>query len=188
MAPVRDSERIYDEFLVASAMGGDRQALDRLIARWQPRLLRHAWRVLGDAERARDVLQEAWIEILRGLGRLKDIAAFPAWAYQIVSRRCYRTLDGASKEPIESVEAGPSQEPATSERESGEYSYDLGLVVRALTGLPAPQRAALALFYLEGMTVAEIAVALDVPTGTVKTRLLHARTKLRVQLEGESRG
>lgn len=188
MAPVRDSERIYDEFLVASAMGGDRQALDRLIARWQPRLLRHAWRVLGDVERARDALQEAWIEILRGLGRLNDVAAFPAWAYRIVSRRCYRTLDSASRDPVESVEAGLSQEPATPERESGEFSYDLGLVVRALTELPAPQRAALALFYLEGMTVAEIAVALDVPTGTVKTRLMHARTKLRVQLEGESHG
>lgn len=188
MAPVRDSERIYDEFLVASAMGGDRQALDRLIARWQPRLLRHAWRVLGDAERARDALQEAWIEILRGLGRMNDVAAFPAWAYRIVSRRCYRTLASTSREPFESVEAGLSQEPKTPERESGEFSYDLGLVVSALTALPAPQRAAIALFYLEGLTVAEIAVALDVPPGTVKTRLMHARTKLRVQLEGESHG
>ncbi|MEG3193627.1 sigma factor, partial [Lysobacter sp. D1-1-M9] len=66
----RDSERLFDEYLVTAAATGDRQAYIRLVERWQPRLLRHAWRVLGDAERARDMVQEAWIEILRGLGRL----------------------------------------------------------------------------------------------------------------------
>jgi RNA polymerase sigma-70 factor (ECF subfamily) len=86
----RDSERIYDEFLAAAAVAGDRQALTRLVARWQPRFLRHAWRVLGDAERAGDIVQEAWIEILRGLPRLDDVAAFPAWAFRIVTRRCWR--------------------------------------------------------------------------------------------------
>jgi len=184
---VRDSERIYDELLVATATDGDRQALDRLIARWQPRLLRHAWRVLGDVDRAQDALQEAWIEILRGIHRLNDVAAFPAWAYQIVSRRCYRALNRSARAPFEE-EVVQAEEPRVSERESGEFSYDLSLVLAALAGLPAPQRATLALFYLEGMTVAEIAVALDVPPGTVKTRLMHARTKLRTQLDGESRG
>ncbi len=52
--------------------------------------------------------------------------------------------------------------------------------------LPASQRAALALFYLENLSVAEIAVALDVPPGTVKTRLMHARRKVRDILEGEA--
>lgn len=65
----RDSERIYDEYLVAAAVAGDPAALSRLVARWQPRLLRHAWRLLGDAERAKDMAQEAWMEILRSLAR-----------------------------------------------------------------------------------------------------------------------
>jgi len=46
----RESERIYDEYLVAASMTGDKQALSRLVARWHPRLLRHAWRLLGDPE------------------------------------------------------------------------------------------------------------------------------------------
>lgn len=49
---MRTSEQIYDEYLVASAVTGDRPALERLVARWQPRLLAHAWRVLGDPDRA----------------------------------------------------------------------------------------------------------------------------------------
>ncbi len=57
----RDCERIFDEYLVTAAVTGDREAFGRLMARWQPRLLRHAWRVLGDAERARDMVQEAWV-------------------------------------------------------------------------------------------------------------------------------
>jgi RNA polymerase sigma-70 factor (ECF subfamily) len=94
----RDSERIYDEFLVSAAKTGDRPALSRLVARWQPRLFRYAWRVLGDSERAKDALQEAWMEILRGLGRLDDVAAFRAWAFRIVTRRCQRRFRGTARE------------------------------------------------------------------------------------------
>jgi len=184
----RDSERIYDEFLVSAAATGDRAALDRLVARWQPRLLRHAWRVLGDAERARDVVQEAWMEIIRSLVRLDDVAAFPAWAYRIVSRRCYRVFGRMVREPFEPEEAGLLAEPAVPEHASAEFASDMDKVMAAVAALPPPQRAALALYHLEGMGVAEIAVALDVPPGTVKTRLMHARRKVRGRLEGEGNG
>lgn len=185
---MRDSERIYDEYLVACARTGDRGALERLVERWQPRLLRHAWRVLGDAERARDMVQEAWIEILRGLHRLDDVVAFPAWAYRIVSRRCYRALGRAAREPLEPEEAGLANEPPLAERETAEFASDMDALRAAIASLPAPQRAALALFYLDDMSVAQVAVALDVPPGTVKTRLMHARRKLRARLEGEGDG
>lgn len=184
----RDSERVYDEFLVTLAATGDRGALDRLVVRWQPRLLRHAWRVLGDAERARDVVQESWMEILRGLSRLADVAAFPAWAYRIVSRRCYRTAGRMTREPFEPEEAGLAAEPASPEHASAEFASDMDKVMAAVAALPPAQRAALALYHLEGMGVAEIAVALDVPPGTVKTRLMHARRKVRERLEGVSDG
>lgn len=184
----RDSERIYDEFLVTACATGDRAALDRLVARWQPRLLRHAWRVLGDPERARDVVQEAWMEILRGIGRLDDVAAFPAWSYRIVSRRCYRALGRRAREPFEPEEAGLAVEPAAPGHASAEFASDMRKVMAAVAALPPPQRAALALFHLEGMGEAEIAVALDVPPGTVKTRLMHARRKVREQLEGGRNG
>lgn len=73
---------------------------------------------------------------------------------------------------------------ATPEHTSGEFAADVCAVMNAIATLPGPQRAALALFYLEELSVAEIAIAIDVPPGTVKTRLMRARNKVRTILEG----
>jgi RNA polymerase sigma factor (sigma-70 family) len=180
----RNSERIFDEYLLAAALTGDRPAWQRLVARWQPKLLRHAWRVLGDAERARDAVQDAWIEILRGIGRLDDLAAFPAWAFQIVTRRCQRLFRGADQQRKAAEGLIVDDAEIASASDEGEINADIAQVLTALQELPDAQRSVLALFYLESLSVAEIAVALDVPPGTVKTRLMHARNKIRAQLEG----
>lgn len=181
----RDSERIYDEFLVAAAITGDQPALLRLVARWQPRLWRHAWRMLGDPDRARDMVQEAWMEILNGLRRLDDVAAFPAWAYRIVTRRCQRAFVAAGRSLLVSADNDSEPIQEAPEHASGEFAAELSIVLEAIGQLPASQRAAMALFYLEELSVAEIAIATDVPPGTVKTRLMHARRKVRAILEGE---
>ena len=181
----RDSERIYDEFLVAAAMSGDRLAWSRLVTRWQPRLLRHAWRLLGEAERAKDIVQEAWVEILKGLGRLDDVVAFPAWAFRIVTRRCQREFERSDRMPLEANEALLESGAEVPEHATGEFATELVNVADAIARLPNAQRTALALFYLEGLSVAEIAIATDVPPGTVKTRLMHARNNVRARLEGD---
>ena len=72
------------------------------------------------------------------------------------------------------------------ETASGETAAELASVAAAISKLPAPQRAALALFYIEDLSIAEIAIATDVPPGTVKTRLMHARRKVRELLLGDS--
>ncbi len=188
-APViRNSEKIFDEYLVTAAATGDQPALARLVVRWQPRLLRHAWRVTGDAEQAKDATQESWIEILRGLGRLNDVAAFPAWAYRIVTRRCQRSFGRTKREALHSELVDDDFAMMMPEHLSGEFTAELSLVAAELALLPPEQRAAVALFYLEGLSVAEMAIALDVPPGTVKTRLMHARRKVRERLTGESDG
>ena len=183
----RDSGRIYDEYLVAAARAGDRPAWERLVARWQPRLLRHGWRLTGNAEQAGDAVQEAWIEIWRGLSRLDDVAAFPAWALQIATRRCQRLVRHAVREregiAALAVDAADAVASGTGARDA-----DVARVLAAMRTLPPPQHAALALFHLEHLGVAEIAVALDVPPGTVKTRLMHARRKVRAILEGDHDG
>jgi RNA polymerase sigma factor (sigma-70 family) len=170
------ADRALDAYLVAAARTGDRKSLALLFQRWDGRLISHAWRLLGDREAARDAVQEGWTEIVRGLGRIADPAAFPAWAYRIVSRRCARAI-GRQVRERQIAAALPAEEEAV---ESGAESLRLR---RAIGALPADQRAAIALFYLEDMSVAEVAVALAVPAGTVKTRLMHARHKLRAVLE-----
>lgn len=181
----RDAQRLYDEYLAAAARAGDRGAWERLVVRWQPRLLRHAHRLCGDAELARDRVQEAWVEIVRGLRRLDDVVAFPAWAFRIVTRRCQRGGSQADWAAVEDVaDLDTLQEP--DDRDHAATAVDVDRVLAAMRGLPPPQRAALALFYLDHLSVAEIAIALDVPPGTVKTRLMHARRKVRAHLEGAS--
>lgn len=174
--------RLFDEYLVASARAGDRKAFELLAERWHRKLVAHAWRLTGDAEMARDAAQSGWIEIVRGLHRLQDERAFAAWAYRIVSRRCAKQIGRAvrRRELAEAVSAAPEM----IEPEQG-AAVDSARLRAAIAELPPEQGSAIALFYLDEMSVAEVAVALAVPAGTVKTRLMHARRKLRAALEGE---
>ncbi|MGE0179167.1 MAG: RNA polymerase sigma factor [Sphingomonas sp.] len=183
MDGARSSERLLHGYLAAAARVGDREALALLVRRWNGRLLVHAWRLLGDAELARDAVQDAWGEILRGMPKLADTNAFPAWAYRIVSRRAARLIGRLSRDRRlrDAVEREPSAEAAAPDG----ANVDAERLRRAIVALPAEQRAAIALFHLEDMSVAEVAVALDVPAGTVKTRLMNARRKLRAALEGD---
>ena len=180
----RTREQLLDEYLVASARVGDLKAFDLLARRWGRKLLAHAWRLTGDADLAREAAQDGWVEIVRGLGRLRDERAFPAWAYQIVTRRCARQIGRVRR--ARALGAAVAIEPLV-EGESPETG-DPGASVRlqaALAALPEGQRATVGLFYLEDLSVAEVAVALNVPAGTVKTRLMHARRTLRAVLEGD---
>ena len=179
----RTTARIFDEYLVACARAGDRKAFEQLAGRWQKKLVAHAWRLIGDPEGARDAAQAAWIEIVRGLDRLQDDRAFPAWAYRIVSRRCAKQIRGAQRR--RQLAEVMASEPEAEVVDAG-AGLDADRLRAAIRGLPPEQRAAVALFYFEDMSVAEVAVALDVPAGTVKTRLMHARRKLRAALEGEA--
>lgn len=184
--PVRnDKERLLDAYLAAAARTGDRQALNRLAGRWHRKLLGHAYRLTGEGALAEDMAQEAWIEVMRGIARLDDAAAFPAWAMRIVTRRCARAI--RRRQRRRAGNAALAREPDAEPASAGPAEARANLVPlrAAMARLPAGQRAALGLFYLEDMSVAEVAVALEVPVGTVKTRLMHARRKLREQLEGE---
>lgn len=171
---------MLDEYLVASARAGSRPAFERLAERWHPKLRAHAFRLTGDADAALDMAQEGWVEIVRGLKRLDDVAAFPAWAYRIVTRRCARWVRGRQKERTLAAEYAAE---SLIQPQTGEDALER--VRRALALLPPEQRAAVALFHLDGLSVAEVALAIDAPIGTVKTRLMHARRKLKQIFEGE---
>ncbi|WP_291843283.1 sigma-70 family RNA polymerase sigma factor [Maricaulis sp.] len=179
----RDPKRVLSEYLIISAHAGDRVALDRLCRLWQGDLLRHAARLTGEAEAARDVLQEAWVDILRGLNRLREPAAFPAWAYRIVARKCAAEIRGrqSSRRTADGLRAEMAGAAVDGEGEA-ERGADGQAIRLAMTDLPDDQRIALALYHQDGLSVAEIAVITETPAGTVKTRLMHARRKLAAAL------
>ncbi len=179
----RGKDRILEEYLVASARLGVRSAAEQLVALRGPRLLAHAIRLMGDRDDAQDVVQEAWIEILRGLSGIRDDRAFPAWATRIVTRRAARMI--AKKVKHRTLNRDLSAETQDWVEEDGPLSADARAVRDAIRELPPEQAATIGLFYLEDMRVAEVALAMDVPVGTVKTRLLHARHKLATLLKGD---
>ncbi|MXP47624.1 sigma-70 family RNA polymerase sigma factor [Altererythrobacter luteolus] len=176
-------ERALDEYLVASAKLGERAAMEQLARRWHPKLVAHAWRLTGEREMAREAAQNAWREILRGIRGLQDDRAFAAWAYRIVSRSCAREIGSAVRE--RDLKAAVAAEPHDLCAAPDEPAQTEPLR-QAIRQLPAGERAAIALYHFEDMRVAEVAVALAIPAGTVKTRLMNARRKLRAILEGDT--
>jgi RNA polymerase sigma-70 factor (ECF subfamily) len=174
---------VLDEYLVVEARAGNRKAMSQLVKRWHPKLVAHAWRLLGDREAAQDAVQSGWGEILRSLPKLREEKAFPAWAFRIVSRACNREIGALVKDrELKSAIDSEPRDEASQPQEPSEHRP----LRDAIRQLPAGERAAIALYHFEELRVAEVAVALAVPVGTVKTRLMNARLKLRGILEGEA--
>ena len=180
----RTDEDIEDELLVLRCQAGDGEALRALVTRWQPRLGRVARHLTGDREAAGDVLQDAWLAIVRGIRRLDDPARFRTWAFRIVTNRC---TDWVRRRVVRRKFASDARNAGApmSGDDSGESDSapEIAQLRDALTKLPEEQRTAVALHYLDGMGIAEIARVLDVPAGTVKSRLFHARERLRIAME-----
>ncbi|MEZ5680204.1 MAG: RNA polymerase sigma factor [Erythrobacter sp.] len=176
-----ESARLFDELLVTMMQAGDRRSADRLAARWHPRLARTARRLLGSEEMALVAVQESWVAILRGIGSLRDPARFAPWAFGILRRRCV--------DRIRASQSRRDREDALETDPAGESHADEGIAIRqAFAGLPHDQRLAAQLFFVEGLSLAEIAEVQQVHLGTAKTRLFHARRRLKAALADNPEG
>ncbi len=172
----RTRRQVAQDLLVLEAQAGSVEAFERLVESWQRPLWLTARRVTGREDLAWDALQEGWMAIVRGLRRLSDPARFGAWAHGIVRRkgvdfvrrdeRRRRVLDAAPPRPAKQTE--PS-----------ELAESLALAMRHLA---APHREVLALHYRDGFDIAHIALLLEIPPGTVKSRLHSARQKPKERL------
>ena len=176
-------ERLNDELLVLRSQEGDLSAFESLVERWQQRLWRHAWRLTGNEDAAYDVLQESWLAITRGLHRLHDAAAFHGWAYGIVSHKCRDWIRRESR--WRGVKATLEERLLADDRNAAAEQQRAESLREAVGCLPGPDRAILALRYEEEFTTAEIADILAIPEGTVKSRLYHARRRLREIMQGD---
>lgn len=155
--------------LVARARDGDRAAFDELYDAHRDWVYALAWRFTGEAEDAADVLQETFLYLVRKLPGLELTARLTTLLYPVVKHLAAdaRRRRGRGVEDDEALASAAA--PAVE-------SDDLADIVR---GLPEPQREVVLLRFADGLSVAEVAELLDVPEGTVKSRLHHAVRALR---------
>lgn len=180
----REPEQIADEWLVLSAQSGSATAMEALVRRWQPRLLAHARQVTGRTDVASDVVQEAWLAIMRSLEKLRDPAAFRSWAYRIVHARAVDWVRKNKRQRDVLEDQAPDEIPAPLESQHATGDKRPALAA-AIEKLAAKQRVLLRMFYLERMRVREISAALGMPVGTVKYQLFQLRQQLKSLMEGE---
>jgi RNA polymerase sigma-70 factor (ECF subfamily) len=179
---MRSPDDVHDEWLVLRCQSGDAEALAELVARWQPRLVRHAARLTGRKDAANDVVQVTWMAIIRGLNGLDDPACFRRWAYRITGNKC---ADWVRARQRDREHAAPlALEPIDRQRSADDPSDDVARLRDAMKQLSPDHRTVISLFYLDEMPLAEIAQVLSLPIGTVKSRLHYARRELQTVLKG----
>jgi RNA polymerase sigma-70 factor (ECF subfamily) len=181
---MRDRDAVLDELLILRCQAGDVHALEALAMRWHPRMRLWAARVTRDPHAAEDVAQDAWIGIAQGLGRLRDPARFRSWAHRIVRNKARDWIrrEQARRRSVKAWTITAAQRESAGLTEPP-GARELARITEALERLPIAQRAILRWFYIDERSVREIAEAVSIPEGTVKSRLYHAREALRRSLE-----
>lgn len=180
-----------DLVLIERAQRGDRSGFDQLVWKYQARAYQYAYRLTHDSDLASDIVADAFVRTYNALPNFRAQSAFTTWLYRIVTN-CYldlRKKDRSRKSvsldapvgddtdmtlQIESEDDGPD---VVTERNARER-----LVQRALRRMPEYQQTMLTMFHVDNLSYEEIAEVLDLPIGTVKSRLNRARLSLREQL------
>jgi RNA polymerase sigma-70 factor (ECF subfamily) len=181
-----------DNRLIKACLEGDTTAFGELVRRYQDRLYNTVFRLVGNAEDAYDVVQDAFLNAFLSLGSFKGDSLFFTWLYRIAVNTAI-TLKRKQRVVI-SLHAGPSGEDAHDPADPSEANEPgRGLeqaeqekrIQTALNRLSPEHRAVLILKDMEGQKYEEMAEILQVPIGTIRSRLHRARTELREVLEQE---
>jgi RNA polymerase sigma-70 factor (ECF subfamily) len=165
-----------DEELMSEVAHGDLSAFEQLVRRHQSSVWNAAFRLLGNADDAEDVAQEAFLRILRAAHRYQPTGAFRSYLYRIVTRLCRDHRRKSSPSPLPDPDAetshGPPPEACVAARE------ERRAVQEALTSLPVKQREAIVLRYYERLSYDEIGEVIGASRKGVERLLARGRTAL----------
>jgi RNA polymerase sigma-70 factor, ECF subfamily len=168
--------------LIDRARRGDHDAFADLVDGRLARLDAAARLILRDGELARDAVQEAMIRAWRDLPGLRDPDRFDAWLQRLLANACLDLVRRRKRRVIE-VELSPIDAPSTVDIASD--LADRELLDQALAGLAPSHRAVVALHYLLGMPLPEVAASLGIPLGTAKSRLHYSLAAMRIAVTTE---
>jgi len=194
----RMSEAEVDQLLVERVQKGDKRAFDLLIKKYQHRIVSLVSRYVADQHEAMDVAQETFIKAYRAIDRFRGDSAFYTWLYRIAINTAKNWLVARKRRPPASdIDAADAEQYDIESRlkEQGTPENELlreeikTTVYDTIAGLPDDLRTAIMLREIEGMSYEDIAVTMDCPIGTVRSRIFRAREaideKLKPLLDGE---
>jgi len=179
-----DERASEDPALVEALRRGEAEAFERLVRAYQHRLFSIALRMLRDRGEAEEVAQEIFLRVHRSIRDFRGEARLSTWLYAITSRLCLNRLKSpararrAGEVALERLANGHPNPGATAERSELEAALH-----RAIANLPDDQRIVVVQRDLHGLAYEEIAAALDLPLGTLRSRLHRARMELKARLE-----
>jgi RNA polymerase sigma-70 factor, ECF subfamily len=168
---------------------GDEGAFQELVDRYKDLVFALIARTVPDRSRAEDIAQDVFLRIHRGLPYFRGEARLSTWIYRIVANVCLqdqaRTAGTAPAVSLDD-ERGAQRAPSASDRQFGDFELRDQLE-KAIARLPANYRLLIAAHYLKGVQYEDLAEALQLPLGTVKTQLYRAKQQLRRLLETDLR-
>jgi RNA polymerase sigma-70 factor (ECF subfamily) len=166
-----------DSEALKNCRDGDKESFRYLVERYQNQAVGHAIAVLGNREDALDAVQEAFIDAYRAIDRFDFTRRFYPWFYVLLRNRCFKMLASSGRRITESAEETEilAPQPASSIEET------LSLEA-ALLDLSPEDRELVTLKYLDGLSYQELAEILQIPRGTVMSRLFYARKQLQAKL------
>lgn len=180
-SPVQKVEAENDQLLVDRARLGDRHAFDLLVLKYQSRLLSLVNRLVSNQSDALDVLQDTFVKAYRSLHTFRGESAFYTWLYRIAVNTAKNHLASKLKESKDvsvddeaTGELSVLQDFSTPDEEAGAEELQRA-ILHAIEQLPDDLKQALTLRELEGMSYDEIALAMNCPIGTVRSRIFRAR-------------
>jgi RNA polymerase sigma factor (sigma-70 family) len=187
--PVEGPPEATDEDLVERARRGHTRAYDELVRRYTDVAFRTAYVVTGSTADAEEAAQDAFVKAHRALSVFRAGAPFRPWLLRIVGNEARNRRRTAGRRAALELRAAAGAEPGTASPEAlAEAAEDRRALVRALELLPDQQRLVVTCRYLLQLSVEETSAALDVPAGTVKSRLARALERLRELMEPARHG
>ena len=166
-----------DAEAIKKCRAGDNEAFRHVVERYQAEAIGHAIAILGNREDALDAVQEAFIDAFQALDRVDLTRRFYPWFYVILRNRCYKLAAKFKKHEASNWDETEILAPAASLQPE-----ETMLLERAMLELPTEDRELITLRHLDGLSYDELAERLEVPPGTVMSRLYNARKKLRRRL------
>ena len=180
---MKNTNNLSDVVLIEKYQKGDTKVLNLLVKKWHLKFCNRAFFIVKDATIAKDIAQESWIIIIRKLETLQEPSKFKSWAISIVNKKAIDWIRANNREQIKLEQRFNESEEEDSFSKVDDTTAIKKVLLEAIEKLSVEHQMVLRLFYKENYSLIEISDLLQISIGTTKSRLFHAREKLKTKLK-----